>query len=113
MNGIRFFAVTWKQEIDLVQNTHKIDTTIEAAHSRRYLADLIKQGKINGGKTKYVRIQEIEMPMIELNYYHKLLQGKATKAERAAHRLSDAYVLQLIRSCAARVMDEEGQVIER
>ena len=113
MNGIRFFAVTWSQSVDLAAGNHTVETTIEAAHSRRYLADLIKQGKINGGKKKYVRIQEIETPLIEMEYYYKLMQGKTSAKEREAHRQSDAYVLQLIRSCAARYMDEEGAVIER
>lgn len=113
MNGIRFFAVTWGQKVDLASGQHSIDITVEAAHSRRYLSDLIKQGKIADGRKKYIRIQEIETPMIELEYFHKLMNGKASKTEREQHKAQHAYVIQLIRSCAARMMDEEGKVFER
>ena len=109
MNGIRFYCVVWNMDT----NAGTIETTIEASHSRRYLADQIKRGEVNGGKKKYIKIQEIETPLIEVEYIKKAFEGKTTKKERDAHQAQTEYVLQLILSHAARLMLPEGTVIER
>lgn len=109
INGIRFYYVVWSFE-----PPENIETTIEAAHSKRYLVDQIKKGLIHDGRTKYYKIQEIETPLIELDYYSRLMAGdKITAKEREAHRQQDAYVLELIKSCAARYTDNKGVTVER
>lgn len=109
ISGIRFYYVVWSFE-----PPENIETTIEAAHSKRYLVDQIKKGLIHDGRTKYYKIQEIETPLIELDYYDRLFSGdKIGSKEREAHRQQDAYIMELIKSCAARYTDNMGVTVER
>ena len=107
--GLRLFVVVW--EMDIKAGT--MESTIEAAHSRRYLVDQIKQGLINENRRGYVKIQEIETPMIEMEYLQNVFEGLATKKEREAHQAQNAYVLELVRQAAARVLMEDGKAVER
>lgn len=107
--GLRLYVVVW--EMDVMNGT--MVTTIEAAHSRRYLADQIKRGEINEGRRRYMKIQEIETPLIEMEYLQNVFSGLASKKDRQAHQAQNAYVLELVRQIAARVMLENGEVVER
>lgn len=107
--GLRFYVVVW--EMDIKNGT--MISTIEAAHSRRYLVDQIKRGEINDGRTRYFKIQEIETPMVEMEYLQEVFSGRASKKDREAHRDQNTYVLELVRQAAARVIMEGGEVIER
>ena len=109
MSGIRFYRIVWSMDVDNGQ----MEVTTEAASSRRLLYDQIKAGKIANGRKKYVKIQEAETPLIDLIYMQKLLAGQCTKKEREALKDQSRYVLDLIRCCAARVLLEDGTVIER
>lgn len=109
MSGIRFYRIVWSMDIDNGQ----MEVTTEAASSRRLLYDQIKAGKIANGRKKYVKIQEAETPLIDVEQIGKLLRGKCNKKEREALKDQSRYVLDLIRCCAARVMLEDGEVIER
>ena len=109
MSGIRFYRIVWSMDIENGQ----MDVTTEAASSRRLLYDQIKAGKIANGRKKYVKIQEAETPMIDMIYITKLLSGQCNKKEREALKDQSKYVLDLIRCCAARVLLEDGTVIER
>ena len=107
--GLRFYVVVW--QMDITNGT--MTTTIEAAHSRRYLVDQIKRGEINEGRRRYVKIQEIETPLIEMEYLQNLFSGLTSKKDSKAHKAQNVYVLELVRQAAARVMLENGEVIER
>ena len=110
--GIRFYRVVWD-----CGNNH-IEQTTESAHSRRYLSDQLKRGEIayyseSGDKWQPLKIQEIETPMIEIEWLLKLFTESGNKKEREAHREQAAYVLRLVEQCAARVALENGDFIER
>lgn len=108
-NGLRLYVVVW--EMDIKAGT--MVSTIEAAHSRRYLVDQIKAGNVNEGRKRYFKIQEIETPMIEMEYLQNVFNGLSNKKDREAHKDQNAYVLELVRQVAARVMMENGEVMER
>ena len=107
--GLRLYVVVW--QMDITNGT--MITTIEAAHSRRYLVDQIKRGEIAEGRRRYVKIQEIETPLIEMEYLQNVFGGMTSKKDREAHKAQNAYVLELVRQAAARVMMDGGEVIER
>lgn len=106
--GIRFYRVIWG--IDL--STGQADITTEAAHSRRYLSDQIKAGKIRDGRKHYVNIQEIETPMIDMTFVNRVFSGQAKKKELEAGYDQLAYIREMILHLAARVTSENGEVRE-
>lgn len=115
MSGIRFYRVIWYTPSG-EQGYHE---TIEAANNRRHVSNLIKDGKIIrkfagcDEIAQPVKIQEIETPVIELEWLLKLFEKSGTKADREAHREQAAYILRLVEACAVRVLKEDGTLIER
>lgn len=114
-NGIRFYKVIWYTPTGK-QGYHE---TIEPATSRRNLSNKIARGdliyKFDGCEeiAQPIKIQEIETPVIEVSWLLNMFSTGGTKAEREAHRQQAAYVLHLVETCAARVMKEDGTIIER
>lgn len=115
--GIRFYNVVWQHpEKGFAQS-------LEAAHNRRYLRNQINAGEIvydfssdpeQPQMGSMLKIQEIETPMIEMEWLLKIFTTAGTKQEREAHREQAAYIIRLIEKCAARVLLEDGEtVIER
>lgn len=110
--GIRFYRCVWDT------GSGYQDTT-EAAYSRRHLADKIRVIKnldyqnSDGSRWKLLKIQEFETPMIELEWLLNLFTSAGNKKEREAHRDQAAYIIRLIEAYAARVLLEDGTVIER
>lgn len=110
--GIRFFNCVW--------NTgEKYQNTTEHAYSRRHMSDKIRVTKEvsytndDGSAWELVKIQEIETPMIEIAWLLDLFTTAGKKADRIAHAEQAAYIIRLIESCAARVLFEDGRVVER
>ena len=113
--GMRLFSVLWSMKT--TPSGVSFDTSIEAAHSRRFLYDQIKKGEVRDGQTKYYKIQELETPMIDLDFFQELLHGEYTTSRQALkkideHRDQADYICQLIRCMAARY-SEGKKVIER
>ena len=106
--GIRFYTVVWGIDLE----TGKAEITTEASHSRRYLADQIRAGKIAGGRTHYIKIQEIETPMIDMSFIRRVFTGIAKKKEIEAGWDQLTYILQMVDHFAARVTSETGEVRE-
>lgn len=110
--GIRFFNCVWNTGA-------KYQNTTEYGNSRRHLSDKIRVTKeINyqnddGSAWELVKIQEIETPMIEIEWLLNLFTTAGKKADRAAHAEQAAYIIRLIETCAARVLFEDGRTIER
>lgn len=105
--GIRFYNVVWDMQNGSYENS------IEYAHSVRYLKDQIRRKEISHGEGHVLKVQEIETPMIEIEWLLKLFTELGNKKERESHADQAAYVLRLVENCAARVMLETGEVIER
>lgn len=113
MGGIRFYKVIW-------QSGGSYHETVEIATCRRNLNNAIKRGDIKylvegaAEASKIVKIQEMETPMIDMQFLIELFTTGSTKKNREAHKDQTAYVLRLVENCAARVMIEDGKtVIER
>lgn len=109
--GIKFYRVIWDCDGTYVDS-------IEASHNRRYLAGSIKKNDVNyfnksGVQGKMVKIQEIETPLVEIEWLLKLFTEAGNKKSRNSHRDQAAYVLRLVETCAARVILETGEIIER
>lgn len=109
--GIRFYNVIWDKG-------NGFANTIEASHSMRYLKDQIKKNYIeyfNNDCTRWtmVKVQEIETPMVEIEWLLDLFTTSGNKKTREVHKEQAAYVLRLVESCAARVVLEDGSFIER
>lgn len=111
-NGIRFFNVVWETPMGAYENT------TESAHSRRYLADQIRKKDVAyfddfGTEWKLIKIQEIETPVIEIEWLLNLFTTSGKKSDRESHKEQAAYVLRLVENCAARVILENGDIVER
>lgn len=110
--GIRFFNCVWN-----TGTTYQ--NTTEHAYSRRHMSDKIRVTKEigyqneDGSAWELVKIQEIETPMIEIEWLLNLFTTAGKKADRVAHAEQAAYVIRLIEACAARVLFEDGRAIER
>ena len=105
--GIRFYGCIWY--------THdgNFVTTVEAGHSRRWLKSQIDTGEIahydaTGAASDLIKIQEID-----LEYFSDMFTKHGNKRDREAHKEQAAYILNLIRTHAARVRISETEVIER
>ena len=115
MNGIHFYNVIWQSKSGL------IDSSIEAATSRRWLVDHIRTGDVtppeNMSDAKMLKVQEFETPVIDFDWLVKTFETGTTKQERKEHANEAAYVLRLVEKLAARVLyrDEEdsGKWAER
>lgn len=111
MNAIKFYNVVWDTKTGQYKNT------TEASHNRRYLTDMIRKGEIkydtNGTQWAMLKIQELETPMIDMNFIIDLFTTGSTKKNREACKDQAAYVIRLIEACALRVTLEDGRVIER
>lgn len=110
--GIRFFNCVW--------NTgSSYQNTTEYAYSRRHISDKIKVTKEvqyftdQNEPWELVKIQEIETPMIEIEWLLNLFTTAGKKNDRVAHAEQAAYILRLVEVCAARVLLEDGRTIER
>lgn len=113
--GIRLFSVVWSMGSS--PSGIQLEQTVEAAHSRRFLYDQIRAGEVNNGKQHYVKIQELETPMIDLDFFKNLFSGEFTTSPDdqkliESHAEQAAYILQLIRCMAVRY-SEAGKVVER
>lgn len=110
--GIRFFNCVW-------DTGGKYQNTTEYANSRRHMSDKIRVTKEvcytndDGSVWELVKIQEIETPLIEIDWLLNLFTTAGKKADRIAHAEQVAYIMRLIESCAARVLLEDGRTIER
>lgn len=114
MNGIHFYSVIWQS------GSGAIDTTIEAATSRRWLVDHIRTGDVkheDAPEAKPIKIQQIETPVIDFDWLVKTFETGCDKKARKEHAQEAAYVLHLVEKMAARVLyrDEvgEGEISER
>lgn len=111
--GIRFYNVVWTTP------TEGLHQTIEAETTRKRLQNKIREGRIEyffgerQEKGTVVKVQDIETPMIEIEWLLKLFTTAGTKEERETHRDQAAYVLRLVEMFAARVHLENGDYIER
>lgn len=111
MNGIRFYNVVWETGSGYTNTT-------EGALSFRNMKDILKRGEVeyyneDGSAWNVVKVQEIETPMIEIEWLLDLFTKSGTAKSREAHRDQAAYVLRLVERCAARVKLENGDFIER
>lgn len=111
-NGIKFFKVIWQGP------DGGFDESTEAAHSRRYLVDQIRKGDVqytddHERSWRMIKIQECETPLIEIEWLTNLFITGGKKSDRDAHAEQAAYITRLVETCAARVMFEDGRVIER
>lgn len=115
--GMRFYNIVWQHsEKGFAQST-------ECTNNRRNLVNQIKSGEVSFDFSDdpeqpqpgtVLKIQEIETPMIEMEWLLKLFTTSGNKQEREAHREQAAYILRLVEKCAARVLLEDGEtVIER
>jgi len=115
MTGIHFYNVVWQSESGLV------DSTIEAATSRRWLVDHIRTGDVKPihlTNAKMLKVQEFETPIIDYAWLVKMLQTGGTKQDREDHAAEASYVLNLVAKLGARVKytdDETGEerLVER
>ena len=113
MNGIKFYRCVWETPGGRYENT------TEAAHSRRYLMDSIKKGIIQYYSIdcetpwELLKVQEMETPLIDMMFLDDLFRTGSTKKIREASAEQADYVKRLVKACAARVLLENGDIIER
>lgn len=115
MNGIHFYSVIWQSK------SGAIDSSIEAATSRRWLVDHIRTGDVKPpedmGDAKMLKVQEFETPVIDFDWLVKTFETGCDKKARKEHAQEAAYVMRLVEKLAARVLyrDEvgEGEIAER
>lgn len=67
----------------------------------------------DGTPWELVKIQDIETPMIEVEWLMRLFTTAGNRKDRVSHAEQAAYILRLVEACAARILFEDGRVIER
>lgn len=105
MKGIRFYRVIWIQGDEFY-------TITTAAHSKRYVIDKARNGDY-GVDGELLKVQEVETPLIDMEWLIDLFTSGSSKTEREAHVLETQYVLKLVENFAARIKTEDGEIIER